>query len=376
AHRAARADRPGDADAAAHRGIARLGGLVASPERSHARVDHARDLVGAQPLSRLGGAATGHLTLPAAGAGAVFATAAAGAPVAGAPDPAAAGAVAASLARAEPRLERAGAKWNPLAVATATRAGAFEAEPRSLAEHDAIGAQPAERVRDGADGLERAAHLLTHVPGERLGHSAERGTGVARLLRLFCGRPAAERALRSWGGFLSALFFLVLRARIFDALVAAVARERLELLQIEVVGLRELLVAGQLERLGDAERRGDRPDQPEPAADRDEREQERQQEPEIRTAPPRQLRGLGGELEKEAEVFVLQQAVIAGDDRDGGAALGELHGIFAPPPQQQHTAGDAARVELPARSDRADRHLGDGGAVGPRQQRSLLIADQ
>src|SRR5690606_39660614 len=89
-------------------------------------------------------------------------------------------------------------------------------------------------------------------------------------------------------------------------LVARRLGGREELFRVHVEARGELGLARQLERLRNDRRRGDRPDEREPAADGDAREQKRENERPPDALPLLERLGLVGELEEDREGAVLR----------------------------------------------------------------------
>src|SRR6188768_1206307 len=366
-HRAARTHAERHTHAALERGIVRRGDLIAGLKRAHARHHHAPYLLRREPLSRSSCRFARDLVLTAAIAAAravttartAFAVAAQASPTRAAR----AGTVTAALARTPARIERARAErhaaWR---IATAALARALEAGATARAEHDLIRAQTAERVGYRADRAERLLDFIAHVTRQGFGHAAQAGTDLTRLLGGGLLAVAPELALAAGDLFTAALFFLVLGARLFDAttfvrFLARVGHRRWHFFWLEVELQLELLLAGQLERLGNALRRRDRPDQRQAAADRDHGEDERQQQRPIRTSTPTDDRRGGRELEKNREIAVLNQPVVTGHDRDRRARATEIRRILAATAQQQLTTRRAARIELPTIAHGAHRKI-------------------
>src|SRR5690606_21706600 len=177
------------------------------------------------------------------------------------------------------------------------------------------------------------------------------------FLGLLRGSVAPDLALVALLPLTAALILLVLGARIFRArgLVARRLGRRDELFRVHVEALGELGLARQLERLRNDRRRGDRPDEREPAADGDAREQKRENERPPDALPLLERLGLVGELEEDREGAVLNEPVVPGDDGNRRAGPPELGGVFASAAQDDLAPSRAPRAELPIRAVAADR---------------------
>src|SRR5688572_5578947 len=335
-HGTAGIDVPRDVHGALEVRIPRGSTFVARPERTHAGLNHAVDLGWCQTHACLGRIHTLHLAFAAfTGARTVAVARPSQATTTGTATARATGTGTEAAAFAGPptRIERARAERNATFLrAAASAARTAQTGARAAAQHDLVRAQPAECVRHRTDGTERLRDLFADVTGEHFGHSAEARLRLTSELGLFCNAPFAEHAFVAFDLLAAALLAFVLRARILDALAGVrIGRGgfggRLFFrLQIELQ--RELGLTGELERLRDAGGGGDRPDQREPAEHGNLREDERQDQAEVEAVLALHHRRCVRELEEQREVAVLDQPVVARDDRDRRAAACELARVF------------------------------------------------
>src|SRR5690606_33951474 len=177
---AAGADAEAHADVAFEVRIATERDLVTRLEGAHARADDAPNLLRREALSGPGRFLAGDAALAASTLTGPRAAAAPGTATAAPAGPTLALAEPAAHAHAEPGVERARAERDPrVGGSTGARSAAAQAEAHALAEDEVLGAQPAERVGDGADRAQRLLHLVADIARQRFGHAAEGRADIA-----------------------------------------------------------------------------------------------------------------------------------------------------------------------------------------------------